>query len=67
MDRLDVVLGEDRASCNSGMMAQCKEQTQLFSCDHRIRSDTGQLNWYRTRGKALWYEQWRAVKFYGLV
>ena len=67
MDRLDAVFEEDRAAYKSAMIAHFKKQTPLFSCDHRTRSDTGQLNWYRTRGKALWNEQGRAVKFYGLV
>ena len=67
MDRLDAVFEEDRAAYKSAMIAHFKKQTPLFSCDHRTRSDKGQLNWYRTRGKALWNEQGRAVKFYGLV
>jgi hypothetical protein len=61
MDRLDAVFEEDRAAYKSAMIAHFKKQTPLFSCDHRNRSYTGQLNWYRTRGKALWNEQGRAI------
>ena len=67
MGGLDTVFEEDRTKYKAAMIAHFKKQTPLFSCDHRARSDTGQLNWYRTRGKAIWNEQGRAVKFFGLV
>ena len=57
----------DREPYSKALDRHLEKRTPLFDFEHRIVSDGGKINWYRTRGKADWNSEGRAVKLNGFV
>ena len=66
-EELDTIYEQDRPAYKKALIGHFKKDTPLFVCEHRGVSDEGEVNWYRTRGKAVWNDQGRAIKLYAFV
>ena len=60
------VYHEDHVYKNA-LVKHFKKETPIFSLEHRMIGKDGTVAWHRTRGKAIWDDNGRAIRFNALI
>ena len=58
---------EDHDAYKDALVRHFKKETPIFSLDHRMKGKDGVVRWHRTRGKAIWNDTGKAIRFNALV
>ena len=68
-EAFNAVFKEDREAYKKATVEHFKNKTHLFDHEHRQMFDkkTKKVEWFRTRGRAIWDEKGNAIRFNGLV
>ena len=68
-EAFNAVFKEDREAYKNATIEHFKNKTHLFDHEHRQMFDkkTKNVEWFRTRGRAIWDEKGNAIRFNGLV
>ena len=68
-EAFNAVFKEDREAYKKATIEHFKNKTRLFDHEHRQMFDkkTKKVEWFRTRGRAIWDEKGNAIRFNGLV
>lgn len=63
----DLVHAEDRELISALMKKHFQGITPLYSCEHRLKTKSGQYKWFFSRGKAHFDNNGKAVRFSGSI